>query len=135
MESTPPLIHVQPFVHIHFLCSTSLSSTSISSIIRRCHNIFMSAPTVALRRINNLSNVLARAKRHHPSQNTIPLRLFSMRQPFFNVHTHMKRAYVLHIPFHRRRKTYYSPRYLQLVKPCLRHLVRTLSNDIFLVCI
>ena len=32
MESTPPLIHMQPFVHIHFLCSTSLSSTAESSV-------------------------------------------------------------------------------------------------------
>ena len=126
MLSPPLRINLNAF---HFYLRTTVTFCYISSITRRCHNIFMSAPTVTFRRINNLSNVLARAKRHHPSQNTIPPRLFSMRQPFFNMHTHMKRAYVLHIPYHQRRKTYYSPRYLQLLKPCLRHLVRTLLND------
>ena len=53
-----------------------------------------------------------------------------MRQPLYIVNPHMKRVSLLYNPFHWRKKTYYSPRYLQLLKPYLRDSVRTLSNDI-----
>ena len=77
----------------------------ISSIIRKrfsiwtssrlCHNIFMSASSLALRRSKNIGNFLVRAKLRNPSQNTIPPRLFSRRQPLFYVHRHIKLALLL----------------------------------------
>ena len=81
----------------------------ISSIIRKrfsiwtssrlCHNIFMSASTLALRRSKNIGNFLVRAKLRNPSQNTIPPRLFSRRQPLFYVHRHIKLALLLTYSF------------------------------------
>ena len=67
---------------VPFVITYNPAIRSISSIIRkhfyilstspRCHYVFKTAPIVAFRRGNNLSNFLVRAKLRNPSQNNRP---------------------------------------------------------------
>ena len=65
-----------PFILTYNPALRSISSItdkdiSISTSSHRCHNLFKSAPLVAFRRGNNLSNFLVQAKLRNQSQNNI----------------------------------------------------------------